>query len=113
MTKYLFLAFLLPTFASSVFAGTFLDELPQDHTISAPVQWQPSPYDEDTTPIQKQYSGDKCVEKTQNYFDTEKPASKSGNVECYITQFPNKGIETRVQSSEDGEMSVGVKWDID
>ncbi|MDC5849599.1 hypothetical protein [Vibrio europaeus] len=113
MTKHLLLAFLLSATTTSAYAGTFLDELPQNHTISAPVQWQPSPYDEDTTPIQTQFSGDECTERTQDSFDAKNPTQKSSDVKCYITQFPSKGIETHVQSNENGEISAGFKWEID
>ena len=70
-----------------------------------------SPYSVDTTPTQDSFSGDRSNSKVKDSLVT--PSNKDKNVECYITQFPESGVTTRMQSSDDGDVSVGFSWDLD
>ncbi|WP_281222143.1 hypothetical protein [Photobacterium sanguinicancri] len=96
------------------FAGeTFLTELSSQAIATAPTGKQPSVYSIDTTPTQEQFSGDDCVYITQDQLSAKQSQQKQNDSACYITQFPGQGIETHMQSNEDGEMSMGVKWEFD
>ncbi|KMV32330.1 hypothetical protein AB733_00070 [Photobacterium swingsii] len=75
--------------------------------------WQPSAYSTSTTPTQQQLSGDDCVYITQDQLSTKHSQQKKNDSACYITQFPGQGIETHMQSNQDGEMSIGVKWEFE
>lgn len=113
-----------PTFAD----GTFLTELGNQATIAKPTELaelsnqaitagstdrQPSVYSIDTTPTHEQFSGDDCVYITKDQLSTKHSQQKKNDSACYITQFPGQGIETHMQSNQDGEMSIGVRWEFD
>ncbi|MGR5153235.1 hypothetical protein [Photobacterium swingsii] len=127
-THYL-LALYLTLSACPTFAGeTFLTELNSQATIVKPTElvalssqtltaestdWQPSAYSTSTTPTRQQLSGDDCVYITQDQLSTKHSQQKKNDSACYITQFPGQGIETHIQSNQDGEMSIGVKWEFE
>ncbi|MCG9681905.1 hypothetical protein L1D31_04915 [Vibrio sp. Isolate23] len=107
------LAILLAFSTSFVNAGTFLDEITDVLPTESVNQWQSSPYTEDAAPIQSHYSGSECTNKTQTQLNRETSKQNGNSSECYITEFPDRGIETHIQSTEQGDFSVGVKWEID
>ncbi|MEZ8095542.1 hypothetical protein ACED51_15710 [Photobacterium swingsii] len=129
MKTHSLLALYLTLSACPTFAGeTFLTELNSQATTVKPTElvalsnqtlaaestdWQPSAYSTSTTPTQQQLSGDDCVYITQDQLSTKHSQQKKNDSACYITQFPGQGIETHMQSNQDGEMSIGVKWEFE
>ncbi|MGF1690565.1 hypothetical protein [Photobacterium kagoshimensis] len=129
MKTHTLLALYLALSTCPTFAGeTFLTALSSPATIAKPKElvalsnqtlaaestdWQPSAYSTSTTPTQQQLSGDDCVYITRDQLSTKHSQQKKNDSACYITQFPGQGIETHMQSNQDGEMSMGVTWEFD
>ncbi|MFZ3503962.1 hypothetical protein [Vibrio harveyi] len=104
---------LLTVSAPSLAEGIFLDDVAKDYNLEESNTWESSPYALDTTPKHDAFTDDKCTRGTEEQFTSLADANKKKNVECYITHFPNSNIKTRMQSNDDGDVSVGFSWDFD
>lgn len=114
MKKSIFLtATLLVMSTPSLAEELFLDELAKDYNFTEESSWERSPYTMDTTTTQDAFTGDQCTRGTEEQFMSLADVNKKKNVECYITHFPNSDIKTRMQSNDNGDVSVGITWDFD
>lgn len=114
MKKAIFIAATLAVVSAPGLAeGIFLDDLTEDYSIAEESSWESSPYAKETTTKLDAFTGDECTRGTEEQFTSLADANKKKNVECYITHFPTSNIKTRMQSNEDGDVSVGLSWDFE
>ena len=113
MTKEIFLTTtLLLMSAFSLAEEVFLGAQAEDYNF-AEDSWKRSPYAVDTTSTQDAFTGENCTRGTEEQFTSLSNVNKKKNVECYITHFPNNEVRTRIQSNENGDVSVGFSWSLD
>lgn len=114
MKKHIFLSIaLFMTAEPSIANGIFVDNLDTEYKIANDNSWENSPYAIDATSESNAFTGDKCTQISKEQLGSHPDSTKNQDVKCYVTHFPKSDIRTRMQSNEDGNVSVGFSWDFD
>ncbi|MFA0176446.1 hypothetical protein AB4472_14925 [Vibrio lentus] len=114
MKKHIFLSLVLLVIAEpSLAKGMFLDDLNTEYKITDDNSWESSPYTIDAPIESNSFIGDKCTQGSKGQLNSTANSTRNRDVKCYVTRFPKSDIKTRMQSNEDGDVSVGFSWEFD
>ncbi len=112
LKKHIFISIALFVITTpSLAKNIFLDELTPQYNITD--NNSPSPYTLGSTSKGTFWSGDKCTKGKKEQFRSNPHSNTNQDVECYITDFPESSLKTRMQSNEDGDVNVSFSWDLD
>lgn len=114
MKKHIFLSLALFVIAEpSLAKGIFLDDLNTEYKIADDKSWEESPYTINARPELNAFTGEKCTQGKKKQLNSYPNSTENQDVKCYVTHFPKSDIKTRMQSDEDGDVSIGFSWDLD